>query len=142
MNIVNESLKLLRRGSLWSLVFKSMKYVGAWDAVWNTVTSRYPVGTNVFERDWDLLILLDTCRVDELRTIGTDTPQFGEVNEITSVGSNSAEWILNTFNSQYAEEIRDTAYISGNIYSHRILEKKITRENRSRTMYREYTLKE
>lgn len=128
MNILSEGLNVLLRDGLWSFVFKSMKYMGVWDGVWNTVTSRYPVGTNVFERDWDLFVLLDTCRVDELRTIGTDTPWFGEVNEITSVASNSAEWMLNTFNTKYAEEIRDTAYVSGNIYTHRILKKKLYEE--------------
>ena len=32
-----------------------------------SVTARYPIGTNVFERDWDLLVVLDACRVDALR---------------------------------------------------------------------------
>lgn len=33
------------------------------------VSSRFPFGTNVYEKDWDVLVLLDTCRVDALAEV-------------------------------------------------------------------------
>jgi len=32
--------------------------------IWYTITSRWPFGRNAYESDWDLLIILDACRVD------------------------------------------------------------------------------
>lgn len=89
--------------------------------VWNTITSRYPPGTNVFERDWDLLVILDACRVDALRSQSDSIPWIADVDSIRSVGSMSGEWILKTFSQKYREEIRETAFISQNIWSERIL---------------------
>ncbi|WP_154020025.1 alkaline phosphatase family protein [Halococcus sediminicola] len=93
-------------------------YVGAW----TTLTSRYPIGTNIYEREWDLLILLDTCRVDALREVADDYEFLGEINRLLSVGSTSNEWIANTFVDQYASEISETAYVSANGYAERVLE--------------------
>ncbi|NHN46223.1 hypothetical protein G9464_01235 [Halostella sp. JP-L12] len=90
--------------------------------IWNTLTSRRPIGTNVFDLDWDLLIILDTCRVDELRRSARKRPWLGNVGEIRSVGSMSAEWMLNTFTQHQADKIGETAFVSGNIWSHRIFE--------------------
>lgn len=36
-----------------------------------TISSRMDLGYNVYNEDWDLLIILDTCRVDALRHFAT-----------------------------------------------------------------------
>jgi hypothetical protein len=36
------------------------------------------IGTNVFDRDWDVLILLDTCRVDALREVKSERSSVGD----------------------------------------------------------------
>lgn len=80
-----------------------------------SITSRYPFGTNVYEQDWDALILLDTCRVDALREVA-DEYEFlpDNIGQLRSVGSHSREWVVNTFTEEYAEEVSQTAYITAN----------------------------
>jgi hypothetical protein len=79
-----------------------------------SVTTRYPLGTNVFERDWDLLVVLDACRVDALREVADEYDFLPPVESIRSVGSTSIEWMALTFRERYAAEISKTAYVNGN----------------------------
>lgn len=73
-------------------------------------------GTNVFSRDWDLLIILDACRldlfeevVDEYGILDANTPS------IKSVGSTSAEWMKKTFyDENFRKDISETTYITAN----------------------------
>lgn len=84
----------------------------------NTITT---IGTNVFSRDWDVLVLLDTCRVDALNEVAPEYDFLESNDPIWSVGGRSPEWIAKTFTEQYAEEIRETAYLSANVFSEKIL---------------------
>jgi hypothetical protein len=79
----------------------------------SAVTSRYPIGTNVFDRDWDILAILDTCRVDALRESSKELNWFptGDINSMLSVGSGSAEWMAHTFTKEYEQQIKNTVYI-------------------------------
>lgn len=86
-----------------------------------TTTKPHPWGTNVFSRDWDLLVILDACRVDALREVADEYDFIGSVNSITSVGSTSFEWMNHTFDRKHADKISQTAYISGNGYTQRVL---------------------
>lgn len=95
-------------------------YVGAW----TTATSRYPIGMNVYEREWDVLVLLDTCRVDALQQVSDEYDFLGDIGKIMSVGSTSNEWIANTFSTNYRAEIAKTAYISANGYTQRVIEER------------------
>lgn len=79
--------------------------------------SRYPIGTNVFDREWDALILLDTCRVDALRQVARSHPFIGNVDRLVSLGSTSSEWMAQTFNRDYLDDIRQTVYVSGNAWA-------------------------
>lgn len=91
---------------------------------WYALTSRFQLGTNVFSKDWDVLVVLDTCRVDALEAVA-DEYEFLDgktIESITSVGSATPEWIANTFTSEYRAEIEETAYTSMNVYSSKILE--------------------
>lgn len=115
---VQKGLRVFQREGALSFISRGGLYVGR--PFWNTVTSRYPIGTNIFDRDWDLLIILDTCRVDALRSLSKSISWLDQVGRMRSVGSMSAEWILNTFTKEYRKEISRTAFVSGNIWSHRI----------------------
>jgi hypothetical protein len=88
-----------------------------------SATSRYPIGTNVFDLDWDALIILDTCRVDALAAVAPEYEFLGEVDSIRSVGSSSFEWMNQTFRTSYREEIGDTAYLTQNGFHDQILGK-------------------
>lgn len=118
------------RNSLLRPVLRKLIY-DVYVPVWNSVTSRYSFGTNVFERDWDALIVLDTCRVDALRKVAPEYDFIGEVESIWSVGSYSAEWMLKTFTRDYLEDIQNTVLVTENGWAHRILNDRVHTESGS-----------
>ncbi|MDL5360563.1 hypothetical protein [Halalkalicoccus sp. NIPERK01] len=88
-----------------------------YQGLWYTITSRYPIGTNVFERDWDLLVVLDACRVDAMREVADEYEYITEVESMLSVGSNSHEWLAQTFSEKWSHEIAKTTYVTANFHS-------------------------
>lgn len=85
---------------------------------WYTLTSRWPIGTHAYEEEWNLFIILDGCRVDVLESISHEYDFIESVESRWSVGSHSHEWLTQTFTEKHADEIIDTAYISGNGHTH------------------------
>ncbi|WP_237561141.1 alkaline phosphatase family protein [Halococcus sediminicola] len=85
-------------------------------------SSRGYLGTHVLTREWDVLVLLDTCRVDALRAVADEYSFLGDGDRICSVGASSAEWIGATFDREWADELRNTAYLACNGYADFILE--------------------
>jgi hypothetical protein len=81
---------------------------------------RLNYGTNVYEREWDVLVVLDACRADLLQSIAADIEFLGDVRTIRSVGSSSSEWLENTFDG-HAETAR-TVMVTGNTWSDRYLD--------------------
>jgi len=73
-------------------------------------------GTPIWDREWDLLIVLDACRPDWLAAIQNEYSFINEIETISSVASHSEGWIQETFSEQYPEELRECLYISGNPY--------------------------
>ncbi|WP_049898558.1 alkaline phosphatase family protein [Halococcus agarilyticus] len=78
-----------------------------------------PYGTTVYERDWDVLVVLDACRVDLLRTVASAFSFVGRVETIRSVGSSSSEWLENTFRGR--PEADRTVMVTGNTWTDRYL---------------------
>lgn len=89
----------------------------AYLGLWHTLATRLEPGMNVYEREWDALVVLDACRVDALREVADEYPFVGEVGSIRSVGSSSHEWMAHTFRSEYRAEIQRTAYTNPNGFS-------------------------
>jgi len=79
-------------------------------------------GINVYERDWDVLILLDACRVDELKRQSRRFEFLSEMNKIPSVATYSPSWMANTFGNATQTEVDNTAYITANPFSKEISE--------------------
>jgi hypothetical protein len=77
---------------------------------------------NIYERDWDLLIILDACRVDTIQEI-SDEYHFlpDSIPSITSVAGDSPKWLANTFNEEWISDINRTGYISANPHTRRVL---------------------
>lgn len=86
------------------------------------VTSRYPVGTHVLDREWDLLIILDTCRVDAMKAVAPEYEFIDRVNRIWSRGGSSPDWIAHTFNSKYKDTLKKTAYLTANPHAETVLD--------------------
>lgn len=92
--------------------------------LWYTVTSRFEMGTNIYERDWDALIILDACRVDALQAVA-DEYEFlpeNDVDSIWSVGCSSYEWMVKTFRTEYLPEINDTVHVTANGFAEPVFE--------------------
>lgn len=89
--------------------------------LWRYLGWHVPRGTNVYEREWDTLVILDACRVDLLREVASEYPFVGPIESYESVGSMSEEWMEKTFTDEYASETRQTAYVTSNIFSERAL---------------------
>lgn len=86
------------------------------------ITSRHPIGTHVFDRDWDVLVILDTCRVDALRAVSAEYSFLNNIESIWSRGGTSPEWIAHTFDKKYSNELSNTAYITANPHAKTVLE--------------------
>lgn len=72
-------------------------------------------GENVYNHEWDVLILLDTCRPDAVSELA---PEYSFLPEeppvLRSVGTNSPSWIGNTFDQIPPRDLKETTYISAN----------------------------
>lgn len=74
-------------------------------------------GDNIYEDDWDVLIILDACRIDLLREVTGEYPFLKAIETRRSVGSTSAEWMDNTFTTEHRDAVADTIYVTGNPFS-------------------------
>jgi hypothetical protein len=75
---------------------------------------------NVFDRDWDLLIILDGCDPSWFNDLSDEfswLPSYEEQNTLMSVGSTSFEWYPKTFNHPSSETLSETAVISSNVFA-------------------------
>jgi len=71
-------------------------------------------GTNIYERDWDVLVLLDCARVDMVAQVADEYPFLDPVGTHRTPGTNSAEWMDVTFVDEYAAEMARTAHVTAN----------------------------
>lgn len=85
------------------------------------ITSRFPLGTNILNRDWDVCIILDACRVDVLQEVAAEYEFIDEVDRIWSLGGSSPEWIVHTFDSDWNGPLSNTAYLTSNAWAERVL---------------------
>ncbi|SHL06070.1 hypothetical protein [Haladaptatus paucihalophilus] len=72
-------------------------------------------GTNIFDREWDLMIILDACRTDVFSELVEERAVDWDVSLEESVGTATFEWIPKTFSKLPSDE--SVAYVSANPYS-------------------------
>jgi len=84
------------------------------------VGRRIPYGTNVYEREWDVLVVLDACRADLLQSVAPAVEFLDTVETVRSVGSSSSEWLENTFLRR--PETTRTVMVTGNTWTDRYLD--------------------
>lgn len=90
-----------------------------------SVTSRRPVGTPAFEREWDLLIVLDSCRPDIMERVEDEYAFVDGVDRIWSVGGTSPEWMAHTFDRRWKDLIANTGYVTANPHSKSVFENRL-----------------
>jgi len=91
----------------------------AWLRCLQAVGRRLPYGTSAYERDWDVLVVLDGCRADLLRSVAPDVGFVDGVERLRSVGSSSSEWLENTFGDEPGTD--RTVMVTGNTWTDRYL---------------------
>jgi hypothetical protein len=78
-------------------------------------------GVPIYERDWDILVVLDACRADLMDEVARDHadeyPFLEPYTRHTSLGSNSGQWMERNFTPEYVEEMAETAMVTGNPHS-------------------------
>lgn len=89
--------------------------------IWRYLGWHVPRGTNVYEHDWDTLVILDACRVDLMEDLADEFPFIDGVESYESVGSMSEEWMKKTFRDAYRDEMERTAYVTANVFSETVL---------------------
>lgn len=77
---------------------------------------------NVYEREWDVLILLDCARIDMMEAVRDEYDFIREVGEHVSPGTTSPEWMKYTFTDEYEDEMSETLHVTANTSSHRVLD--------------------
>lgn len=80
----------------------------------------YNRGPNIYEFDWDLVIVLDACRADLMKEVYEEYDFINEFDSIRSVASKSQQWMDRTFIDNYRQEISETIYITANMFSRRL----------------------
>lgn len=104
-----------RRGSanvgrqLWAGALEHLEHYG-------------PAGDSIYTREWDILLILDACRVDQLQELAHEYDMLpATIPEFVSLAGYSREWLTRNFTGEklaaHHDEISDTAYITGNPFT-------------------------
>lgn len=123
LQILNEGFRIAREQGLRDAYQKGRSFTReAAIRWWHQFSGAANRGTPVYESDWDLLIILDACRFDALRDVADDYDFVENVEPKDSVGSYSLSWMERNFTEEYADEMSETALITGNPFSETALD--------------------
>jgi hypothetical protein len=74
-------------------------------------------GTDVYDREWDVLIVLDGCRADLMAAAAAEYDFVTRVGSVRSTASKTKDWLHRTFGPDRRRETAGTAYVGGNPFS-------------------------
>jgi hypothetical protein len=74
-------------------------------------------GTPIYDRDWDLLIVVDACRLNLMHEVAPDYDYIDHVGAFRSLDSMTLRWMQKNFTPMYAAEMAESAYVCGNPFS-------------------------
>lgn len=81
---------------------------------------RFPFGQPIYDRNWDVLIILDACRADLMAEVEEDY-SFVDTESMTSLAGGSRTWMQRNFAEEYRDDTRETTYVTGNPFSDDVL---------------------
>ncbi|WP_434530810.1 hypothetical protein ACODNH_18880 [Haloarcula sp. NS06] len=84
------------------------------DALLKISSSWVPHGVDIFDREWDVLLILDTCRADAMDQVASEYEFLDSGTTVWSRGSATREWVAHTFTTENIDEIRNTALVTAN----------------------------
>lgn len=80
------------------------------------------LGRNIFSEEWDLLVILDTCRPDAFHECVEEFDgSASEIEVCWSTGSATPEWLASTFSTRYSDVLKETTVVTSNPWYDRIL---------------------
>ncbi|QZX99908.1 sulfatase-like hydrolase/transferase [Halobaculum rubrum] len=68
----------------------------------------------IWDRDWDVLVVLDACRLDMMREVAGEYEYIDVVESHTSAATSTTAWSKQNFAPQFADELSETAYVTAN----------------------------
>jgi hypothetical protein len=86
-------------------------------ATWRLVARMQSPGEVIWERDWDLLIILDACRADMMEQVVNEydyLPGATNIEHVRSVGGSSTDFMEYIFAGEFADVLENTAMVTGN----------------------------
>ena len=92
-----------------------------WGGICYTRATRSVSGRSIFDAEWDLCIILDACRADELQRFQSH-PEYGwlgSVDRYPSLASCTWNWLPRTLAATPDEELAETTYVCANPFSER-----------------------
>lgn len=104
-----------RIGDFVPLWVKNRIIPGGLFNLFHTISTEYNYGTNPFDREWDVLVVIDACRYDLFESTASDHPihsQLDTVDSVYSCASATNEWLTKIAESP-DETLSNTFYVSG-----------------------------
>jgi hypothetical protein len=79
-------------------------------------------GVNIFDTEWDALVILDACRPDLFDHVADDYDWIESTETRPSVGTATMHWMNQTFSEVDDEVLKNTVYVCANPFSGRLLD--------------------
>lgn len=74
-------------------------------------------GRSIFDAEWDVLVVLDACRVDTLRKISSEYDFLNDVGTFPSLAGCTWRWMEKTFKDDHRDAMAETTYVCANPFS-------------------------
>jgi hypothetical protein len=74
-------------------------------------------GVPIWELEWDLLIVVDACRLDLMQSVADEYDFIESLEETRSVNSVTRLWMEENFSEAYSDQLRESVLITGNPWS-------------------------
>jgi len=71
-------------------------------------------GRSIFSEQWDVCVILDACRADELERFVPEFDWLGRVDRFPSLASCTWNWVPETVAATPASTLRETVYVAAN----------------------------
>lgn len=80
-------------------------------------------GRSIFEEDWDICIILDACRADELERFQSEYDWLESVDRFPSLASCTWQWVPRTVEETPPEVLQRTTYVAANPFPEELSER-------------------
>lgn len=90
-----------------------------WSGIVYNRTVREVTGRSIFDEEWDVCVILDACRADELERQRRNFDWIGDVGRFPSLASCTWNWLPRTLEATPDDVLRETVYVTANPFSGR-----------------------